>query len=628
MHKTIYIDSEDEITSIVAKIRREAADELYIFVPKDAILVEGVINLEILRREAEKINKKLIFKTNDKQTQDLLRRLDLSVESFSEKDFSEKVVQEEEAYLEERTPTDLLESSENTRPVEEIGSSSFYETADLNKEVEDVLPERDPLVSRRLPLTKKRSVRSMGVLRKKSVMSKDNGRRTNQVIRDGKPLPRDHYEQEVELGRPDPRLKIRQKEAEEFFSGGNEERQFGKKFTRSTGKDQRSNDNKRSDGLKFLFFLFFLVIAMGAIGSWAFINFPQVTVYIYPGNEKIKDELEIKVSGEKNVVGAAVIAGQLEEIEIVHELKFEATGEEYSSDKGKARGQVTIKNHYSSNEQPLVATTRLLSDNGKLFRLIESVTVPGMSDEGPGEIKARVVADEPGSEYNIGESKFTIEGFKGSPKYEKFEVTSVASMQGGLDSMENQKVKVVVQKDVEEARTKVIDSLSNVLENKIREELGAEKEFLIDSVEKEITEASSSLKAGDVGDQFSYAVKQKIKLMVFEKRDIQYLAETHLKEKIPRSFELDSQSIGIVYQKGLSDFEKKELTFQALIEGLAWPVIDHQEIKTGLAGKNEKEITEFLQGFSSIKKAEIKFEPDWLSFLPITEKKVSVEEKK
>jgi hypothetical protein len=201
-------------------------------------------------------------------------------------------------------------------------------------------------------------------------------------------------------------------------------------------------------------------------------------------------------------------------------------------------------------------------------------------------------------------------------------------MEGGLDDIENQKVKVVTQKDIEEARTKVIDSLNNVLEGKIKDKLGTEKGFLIDSVEKEITETSSSLKAGDIGDQFSYTVKQKIKLIVFKKSDVRSLAEIRLKEKTSDSFELDNESIGIVYQESLADFEKKELTFRASIEGLIWPVIDHQEIKIGLARKNENEITEFLQGYSSIKKAEIKFEPDWLSFLPITEKKVFIEEKR
>jgi hypothetical protein len=628
MHKTIYIDSEDEITSIVAKIRREAADELYLFVPKDAILVEGVINLEILRREAEKINKKLVFKTNDKRTQDLLRRLDLSVESFSEKDFSKKAIQEEDDYLEEKRPVDLLEGAKNIRPTEEIGSSSFYETANFNKRAEDVFTERDSFAAGRALLSEKRSVEDMDGSRKKSIAPGNSSYRGNRTARNDKLSPKDYYRQETKLGKPDPRLKIRQKEAEEFFSGGNEKQLLEKKFTRPVEKGQGFNEDKRSSGLKFFFFLFFIVIIMGAIGSWLFINFPRVTVYIYPSKEKVEDELEIKVSGEKNTIGNTVVAGQLEEMEIVHELKFEATGEEYSSDKGKARGQVIIKNYYSSDEQPLVATTRMLSENGKLFRLVESVIVPGMSDEGPGEVEARVVADEPGSEYNLGESKFTIEGFKGSPKYEKFEVVSVGPMEGGLDDIENQKVKVVTQKDIEEARTKVIDSLNNVLEGKIRDKLGAEKEFLIDSVEKEITETSSSLKAGDIGDQFSYTVKQKIKLIVFKKSDVRSLAEIRLKEKTSDSFELDNESIGIVYQESLADFEKKELTFRASIEGLIWPVIDHQEIKIGLARKNENEITEFLQGYSSIKKAEIKFEPDWLSFLPITEKKVFIEEKR
>ena len=43
----------------------------------------------------------------------------------------------------------------------------------------------------------------------------------------------------------------------------------------------------------------------------------------------------------------------------------------------KAQGTLTIYNAYSSAPQTLVATTRFVTPDGKIFRLTNEVTVPG-----------------------------------------------------------------------------------------------------------------------------------------------------------------------------------------------------------------------------------------------------------
>ena len=74
----------------------------------------------------------------------------------------------------------------------------------------------------------------------------------------------------------------------------------------------------------------------------------------------------------------------------------------------KAIGNITIINE-SSLDQPLVATTRFLSEDGVLFRLKERVTVPSQ-----GQIEAEVYADKEGESGNIGSSSFTIPGLSSS----------------------------------------------------------------------------------------------------------------------------------------------------------------------------------------------------------------------
>jgi len=467
------------------------------------------------------------------------------------------------------------------------------------------------------PVVKKRDLASSVILKQKEAINNEERRR--RVEKRELPPKRAPSKNMPLMGKLDPRFEIRQKEAEKFFSSEEKRESKEKKFIRK---------RKAGKGLKLFFLLIVLFFILGAFGSWIFINFPKVTLFVYPKSEVLKEDFEVLASSNENSQKNNKISGQAEEIEISHELRFESTGEKSSSNKGKSRGKVKIINKYSSNSQPLMATTRILSTEGKLFRLIEGVTVPGMKDDQLGEIEVKAIADEPGTEYNIGASKFTIEGFKGNPKYEKFEVISEDKMEGGLDNIENQKVKVVVQSDIEDARSKVIDSFNNALEAKIKEKIGKEKSFLVDSIEKEITESSSSLDAGDIGDQFTFTLRQKIRLITFNESDVKKLAIKNFEGRIPEKFVLDEDSIKLSYEKSSSDFENKELKFRVLVESLAWLGIDYQEIKNGLVHKNEKEIKEFLQNSSVIKKAEIEFSPSWLVFLPITEGKIIIEEKK
>lgn len=104
-----------------------------------------------------------------------------------------------------------------------------------------------------------------------------------------------------------------------------------------------------------------------------------------------------------------------------------------------AEGVATISNRTTA-DQPLVATTRLLSDEGVLFRLRDSVEVPA-----GGSVDAAVYADEPGASGNIGPSHFTIPGLPTSLQ-DDIDAQSAVSMTGGVVE-----VGVLSQSDVDAA---------------------------------------------------------------------------------------------------------------------------------------------------------------------------------
>lgn len=102
---------------------------------------------------------------------------------------------------------------------------------------------------------------------------------------------------------------------------------------------------------------------------------------------------------------------------------FQPTGNKTTT--GVAKGTAVIYNK-SNSSQTLVATTRLLTAQGILFRLAERAIVPAN-----GQVTVPVYADQPGSTSDIDPTQFTIPGL--SPDRQKqVYAQSTEPMRGGV----------------------------------------------------------------------------------------------------------------------------------------------------------------------------------------------------
>lgn len=101
-----------------------------------------------------------------------------------------------------------------------------------------------------------------------------------------------------------------------------------------------------------------------------------------------------------------------------------------------ATGVLTIYNEYSAETQRLIVNTRFAAPDGKIYRIHDSVVVPGTTKNPDGSAQAgtatvSVYADSPGDTYNRGATQFTIPGFQGDPRYSKF-YAKAEQMSGGF----------------------------------------------------------------------------------------------------------------------------------------------------------------------------------------------------
>ena len=193
---------------------------------------------------------------------------------------------------------------------------------------------------------------------------------------------------------------------------------------------------------------------------------------------------------------------------------FPSTGSESGSNK-KATGRVTLYNEYSEEPQPLVATTRLLTEDGKLFRITESVIVPGYTKEGgeivPGEVRVSVKADEAGEMFNVEPTRFTIPGFEGSEKYEDFYAVSEEKFVGGGDDESD--VRVVSLEDIEVAKEKMEAKIKEKAITTFQNKLGEHWIVLDETLSIEIRASDAFPQNGTIANTFQYTVTAFVRAM-------------------------------------------------------------------------------------------------------------------
>ncbi len=76
--KTIYLEMDEEVTSVIDKIRKTEFTDIVLVVPKDASISQSVVNLKLIKRKAEELNKNLSLVTQDKVARNLAAKIGIA----------------------------------------------------------------------------------------------------------------------------------------------------------------------------------------------------------------------------------------------------------------------------------------------------------------------------------------------------------------------------------------------------------------------------------------------------------------------------------------------------------------------------------------------------------------------
>jgi len=348
----------------------------------------------------------------------------------------------------------------------------------------------------------------------------------------------------------------------------------------------------------------FSVLAVILVIIILYFALAQATVIIVPSYKQQKVGFVAQII-DKNLasvdnLSAGRLPGEIKETLVEATQEFSADA--YQVNDTKAGGEITIINNYNKN-QPLIATTRFLTEDGKLYRLTSGVTVPA-----GGKITAQVLADKEGLEYEIGLAKLTIPGLWEGLRDKIYGETQ------GLKRQTHNEYKVT-QKNIDEAKNSIkqqqLDQASATLAKNLPSNQSLTKNDLI----SETIKYAQSAKPNDKVEKFTVSLSLGVKAVIFGKDALKEGIFQNLPDIYTQndsSVKIDQGSLN--YEVALLDENSENLIAQ--VKGDYDISVSYLKIdKAAIKGLKKNEAEKYLMSLGNIEKVEIRL-PFWTKYLP------------
>ncbi len=278
----------------------------------------------------------------------------------------------------------------------------------------------------------------------------------------------------------------------------------------------------------------------------------------------------------------------------------------------RSSGTIRVFNAYTTSPYTLIAKTRFISEEGKLFRTLVRITIPGSTNEGPGFIDIEVVAGESGEEYNVGPSNFSVPGLSGSAAFTAIYAESTESMTGGSE----REVSVVSEDDIEKAKQSLIEELKLKATQDLLSRVPGHMMATKDSVLVEVTEADSLVQAGAELDQFNVSVSLTATAYLFSRADLDILVNDFLLHALQDGERIAEDKTVTYFEQITVDKDANTAALELGVTATTYQYVDPTELKIKLRGKSKDEAESILATYSVFRQTDLSLWPFWISSLP------------
>ena len=403
-----------------------------------------------------------------------------------------------------------------------------------------------------------------------------------------------------------PKLPIREEPKQSFLS---RERREERRF--DTQQSLEYKISKHGGMNKWLVIVGIVVIVAGIL---MFVNLnDKAVVTITPKSIIAKVDSNL-IAYKEPADGSHLLAFRIIELSGEESTNVPASGSKYAE--RKAGGKISVTNSGGENVR-IIANSRFKSSEGKIFRSTSAFSV------GPSKtVVCNVVADEPGADYNIGPSTFTIPGLVGGPLSSVLTSKSGEAMSGGYKG----DMKIVSDTDLARAKTSLEGSLTQKLLDQVSGALDENSVFFGDAYSTSFALSENEAGAEDPVDTQGVLLEGRIYAVVFDKRSLAgVIAKRELADFGEDTVDFSNWSDLSVTLNSYDNLKgKKEISLRISGDAKFVWVVDTDKIAHDLVGISKDSYKTVFLNHTAVYQAEVEIKPFWRTTFPSEVDKISL----
>ena len=351
-------------------------------------------------------------------------------------------------------------------------------------------------------------------------------------------------------------------------------------------------------GFSVLVFIILLVVLYFAL--------VKATISIALNEQVINDQVVIAVYDRPQdfSLPAKSVRGLVKTVAVEQSKLYQVSGHDVIGE--EVVGQITLYNKYNKS-QPLVASTRLLSASGKLYRLKNSVTVPA-----GGQVVADVYADQAKPEMAVGAELFTIPGL-----WEGLQDKIYGQSLEGAIKYQQKLRRIIAQDDIDKA----LADLKQVLKDKVKADFDNtynDYDYKFYNLDEATLKFAVSGKVGEEKDQLPVSMSGTVELIAFSSDQAQDLAKLSSAAKLPAGqdlLNLDTSNLKYELTKFDPNMVMAEVNMTYDVKARA---NNKNEIvdKNKIIGLSEDQLKQYLSNIKDIRTYNIEFYPAFIKQVP------------
>lgn len=580
----ILLETDEEVTSAIEKIKKSKSSNIALVLPRSAVLGQSIVNLKLVFRQAAEMDKTVAIVSPDRVTRNLADRVGFSVvESISEIRFADNQKSGTSQ------PKSDLKDVPTSNPAE-IAKKRFDTASSKISEPKDESGEFDT---------------------KESESDEPKISNYRQPDRD----PNENSDEDFE-------------QAEERVAKAVDVPHKGGGMIPTRGSLRMYRNQKKRP----LLIMSAVLVGVGVVAlATVAVVVPSAQVTLTVEAQPFTDRITSAVSTEAQSldIEKGLLPGKEQPLSLTTKVSAKATG---TKDQGeKATGTITVLNVWDSLVHSFPAGTTVTAKNGKQYLTKTDVTVGGATSTiaggtsviTPGQKDVSVVAAEPGNGSNVGATTFTIPSLP-KAQQDKIYATSSAAITGGTSNI----VAVVTADDI----TKLTDTAK--LQNKTEAVAKYKADFpdqvvLEKAMQTTAQDVTTNVPVDTVSDSIEVAVAGTFSLITFTEANQRELVQKLVSTKIPQDQTLVTSGDGI--DVDTSQFEVNLVTPTKIelintIKAFTVNGFDQNQIRRLLvaAKPNSDTVVNLTKAKIPVQKAEIKVSPVWWPRLPLWSEKIKL----